>query len=77
MSRLVRGLWQVEVFFGDHRGFEPAGYAVTHDDAQVLALTPLDNARRAVLRRVPGTRAPWESRAPFEASDPPNWEVQP
>jgi hypothetical protein len=27
----------------------------------------------AVLRRVPDTRAKWEFRAPYEASDPPRW----
>ena len=27
----------------------------------------------AILRPVPGTRASWEFRAPFEASDPPRW----
>jgi hypothetical protein len=28
---------------------------------------------RAILRPIPGTRARWESRACFEASDPPRW----
>ena len=32
-----------------------------------------EGAVSAILRRIPKTRAAWESRACFEASDPPRW----
>ncbi|HEY4895220.1 MAG TPA: hypothetical protein VII01_03945 [Solirubrobacteraceae bacterium] len=70
--RLVRGLWLVQATTADGSTFvsQPAEY----DVAAVLApLLGEEGVRRAILRPVPGTRARWESRACFEASDPPVW----
>jgi len=77
MSRLHRSLYQIEARYPDRIAIEPP-WPVTHDDASILAPQLGEHgARSAILRRVPGTRAAWESRAPFEASDPPIWGEQP
>jgi hypothetical protein len=74
MSRLYRGLWQIEVRRGDVLDFEPHGLSVPYDDAARLAPDLAEEGvERAILRMVPGTRARWEYVAPFEASDPPVW----
>jgi len=71
--RLVRGLWQVEATWPDRLTMEPR-VPLDYDLAAILApMLGEDGALRAILRRVPGTRAVWESRAPFEASDNPRW----
>ena len=69
MGRLYRGLYRVEVTRS-----EP-GFDLTHEDAERLALELVEDPLvvRARVVRVPGTRAPWEYRAPYEASDPPKW----
>jgi hypothetical protein len=73
MSRLHRSLWHVEATFEGRIAIEPP-YPIEYDMAAILApMMGEDGAKRAVLRRVPGTRAPWEFRAAFEASDPPDW----
>jgi hypothetical protein len=71
--RLVRSLWQVLATYPDRLAIEPP-FPVTHDDASVLApVLGEEGAVSAILRRVPGTRAAWEMRAPYEASDKPEW----
>ena len=69
MSRLVRGLWYCVALHAD--GTAETTQPTTYDQAAVTA--PLLNAERVILRSVPRSRAPWESRAPYEASDPPKW----
>ena len=74
MSRLIRGLWQVEVRRGDVLDLEPHGFALPYDDAARLAPDLADEGvERAILRRIPRTRARWERLPCFEASDPPVW----
>ena len=74
MSRLHRGLWQVEAHYPDHIVMEPTGFALSYEDAATLAASlGEDGATRAILRRVPGSRASWEYLMPFEASDKPVW----
>jgi hypothetical protein len=68
MGRLYRGLYRVEVTRS-----EP-GFDVTYEDAErLLHQVTQEGAIRARIVRVPGTRAPWEYKAPYEASDPPQW----
>ena len=69
MSRLHRGLWYCVALHADGRA--ETTQPTTYDQAAVTA--PLLNAERVILRSVPRSRAPWESRAPYEASDPPVW----
>jgi hypothetical protein len=72
MSRLTRGLWFVEARFAD--GGVMLSQPAEYDQAAILApMLGEEGVVRAILRPVPGTRAPWEFRAPFEASDPPRW----
>ena len=74
MSRLYRGLWQVEARFGDHLRMEPFTAALTYEDAERLAPTlGEEGALSVILRRVPYSRARWEYAAPFEATDNPSW----
>ena len=70
MSRLYRGLWFVEARHrdGSVSVTQPAEYEVAEVTAPLL-----DDVRSAILRRVPASRAPWERKACFEASDPPRW----
>lgn len=74
MSRLHRGLWFVEARMADGSWFvtQPAGYDIAALTAPMLGE---DGAVSAILRRIPASRAPWETRAPFEASDRPIWGV--
>ena len=70
--RLVRGLWFVEARRADGSVFlaQPAEYDLAAVEAPQLGELGM---RRAILRRVPDTRARWEYVAPWEASDPPRW----
>jgi hypothetical protein len=77
MGRLVRGLWHVEATFPGRIAMEPP-YPVEYDHAAVLApMIGEDGATRAILRRLPGSRARWEYLAPWEASDLPQWGETP
>jgi hypothetical protein len=69
MSRLIRGLWYCEALMPDGSALttQPVGYD------QVAVEIGLLGASRAILRRVPRSRARWEFLAPYEASDPPVW----
>lgn len=71
--RLVRGLWTVHARFAGGGGMltQPEEYDVAAIIAAQLGET--GEVVRATLLRLPGTHARWESRAPFEASDPPRW----
>ena len=69
MSRLVRGLWYCVALHADGRA--ETTQPTTYDQAAIEA--PLIGAKIVLLRKVPHSRAPWESRAPYEASDPPKW----
>ncbi len=73
MGRLHRGLWTVHARFADGGGMltQPEEYDVAAIIAAQLGET--GEVIRATLIRLPNTRAPWEYRAPFEASDPPRW----
>jgi hypothetical protein len=76
MGRLTRGLWYVEVLYAD--GSAETTQPVPYDIAALTApLLGEGGALRAILRRVPGTHAPWEFRAPWEATDPPTWGMEP
>jgi hypothetical protein len=76
VSRLTRGLWYVEALHDD--GSAETTQPVPYDMAAILApMLGEAGALRAILRRVPGTRAPWEYRAPWEATDPPMWGMEP
>ena len=71
--RLIRGLWFIH---GTRAAGSPlVSQPVEYDNAATEApqLGEAGIVARAILRRLPGTRAPWESRAPFEASDAPVW----
>jgi hypothetical protein len=70
--RLIRGLWFVEARTPDGSVFltQPAEYDQAAVEAPQLGE---EGVARAILRRVPDTRAKWEFRAPYEASDPPRW----
>jgi hypothetical protein len=74
VSRLHRGLWHVELTYDDRIAILPP-YPVDYDVAAVWLAVCADDPgiRSAILRRVPGTRSPWEFRAPYEASDKPSW----
>ena len=73
-SRLYRGRWQVEAHFADHDALEPRDLSLTYEDAaRLIPALGEEGAKSAILHRVRDTRAPWESRACFEASDPPVW----
>jgi len=70
--RLVRGLWLVVATTADGSTFvsQPEEY----DQAAILApMLGEEGVVRAILRPIPGTRARWESRACWEASDRPVW----
>ncbi len=70
--RLVRGLWSIDARFADGGAMTTA--PMEYDQAAILApMLGEEGVVRAILRPIPGTRAPWEYRAPFEASDPPRW----
>ena len=72
MSRLYSGLWYVVGTFPDGTAF--VTQPVEYDQAAVEApMLGEEGAVSAILRRIPKTRAAWESRACFEASDPPRW----
>jgi len=105
MSRLVRGLWQVEALlvgidkYGiDHQEvsrweyidapdtFEQAEHRALSCGEGIATIMPKSTwgeedkhrlvsyrAIRARMKQVPGTRAPWEYLAPYEASDKPVW----
>ena len=68
----MRGQWQVRWRFADRLAIEPAG-AVPYHLAELHLVAPPADALSGRLVRVPGSRAPWEYIAPFEASDPPQW----
>lgn len=70
MSRLYRGLWFVEARHRD--GSIELTQPTDYETAAVTA-SLLDDVRSAILRRVHASRAPWEYRACFEASDNPRW----
>jgi hypothetical protein len=73
MSRLVRGLWHVEVRYPDRLAIEPP-YPVPYDQAvEWAAVIAGSGPSSAILRRVPDTRARWEYLAPYEATDRPRW----
>ena len=74
MSRLHRGLWQVCTVEANPLRPEPVREfpPLDHETAEV-AMTLLTPPYRAVLIRLPGTVAAWESRAALRASDPPPW----
>lgn len=75
MSRLYRGLWLVMVRRYDPPRLEVVSDPMTYEDAERYALMlAADGVEiRASLQRIPGTVAPWEVKANFEASDPPRW----
>ena len=68
-----RGLWTVHARFADGGGMltQPEEY----DVAAIIAPQLGETGRivSATLLRLPNTRAAWETRAPWEASDPPVW----
>ena len=70
--RLVRGKWFVEARMPDGSYFltQPGDYDQAAIDAPQLGEL---GAASAILRRVPASRAAWEYRAPWEASDNPRW----
>jgi hypothetical protein len=74
VSRLYRGLWHIELDYGDRLAIEPP-YPVEYEVAAVWAGLAADDPgiRSAILRRVPGTRSTWEYQAPYEATDKPKW----
>ena len=74
MSRLHRGLWYCEARMADGSWFvtQPAVYDIAAITAPMLGEV---GAVSAILRRIPASRAPWEARACYEASDPPRWGV--
>ena len=67
-----RGLWIIEARSADGSWFvtQPAEYDQAAVEAPMLGE---EGAVSAILRRIPKTRAAWESRACFEASDPQKW----
>ncbi len=71
--RLIRGLWTVNARFADGGGMltQPEEYDIAAIIAAQLGET--GEVVRATLLRLPDTRARWETRACFEASDPPRW----
>ena len=72
--RLVRGLWSIDARFADGGAMTTA--PMEYDVAAILAaMLGEEGVVRCILRRVPDTRAPWEYRACFEASDAPRWGV--
>ena len=74
MSRLYRGMWQVLARYPDRYELHPPAVALTHEAASMLApMIGEQGALGAILIKVPGSRASWERRALFEASDPPRW----
>jgi hypothetical protein len=70
--RLIRGLWYCEARFADGGVMltQPAEYDIAAVEAPQLGELGI---ARAILRRVPDTRARWETRAPYEATDKPHW----
>jgi len=74
MSRLHRGIWFVEARTADGSWFLTR--PVEYDQAAIEAPQLGEHgAVSATLRRIPASRAPWEARACYEASDPPRWGV--
>ena len=70
--RLVRGLWSIDARFADGGAMTtaPMEYEVA---AILVSMLGEEGVVRAILRRIPDTRARWEARAPYEASDKPVW----
>ena len=70
--RLVRGLWYCEARLSDGSKFYtlPVSYDQAAAEAPMLGE---DGVPRVILRRTPDSRAAWEFRANWEASDPPRW----
>jgi len=73
MSRLYRGLWQVYTTNNGISAIHP-GVPIDYHDAEILCMQLAeDGAHTARLIKAPLSRAPWEFKAPFEASDKPRW----